>query len=93
MPAELFAGWTATGSYDWLDQTISELGTSECLSTCSPAHYVLNAAMVVSGLCLMIGASSLATQLAPGWRRQVAALSTGLVGLSTAATGAIPLST
>lgn len=90
-PVEIVAGWRATGGYDWFDHTISELAMADCSTTCSPAHTWLNAALIVAGCNLVVGALSLARRLQGMRRRWPVAVVTALNGLSTLATGLVPL--
>ena len=90
LPVELLAGLRSTGGYDWARRTISELGAATWNELGSPLHAWLNGAMVLAGLCLMVGAVWVARLPLP--RRRLAAAGTlALVGLSTAATGLVPL--
>lgn len=89
LPAELLAGLRSTGGYDWARRTISELGAATWNGLGSPLHTWLNGAMVLAGLCMMIGAVWVVRLPLP--RRLAAAGTLALVGLSTTATGLVPL--
>lgn len=91
LPAELLAGIRAGAGYDWTQRTISELGQVSCAAVCSPGHPWLNIAMMTSGACLILGAALLRPVLPPGRRGGVAAWSSAIAGLSTLATGLVPL--
>lgn len=84
---ELAVAAATTGSYDLLDDTVSDLGVSTCTASyCSPGHVAMNAAFVGFGLLLVVGA----LLLAPATGRVVALLLV-VAGLSSAAVGLAPV--
>ncbi|MEL4357488.1 MULTISPECIES: hypothetical protein [unclassified Luteococcus] len=60
LPVELVVGWLTGGRYDWLRQTISELGVACGETFCSSAHAWLNGALVLAGSALVVGTLLLA---------------------------------
>ena len=91
LPAEIVAGLLAAPQYDWLHQTISELGIPAGMLGGMPMHSVLNLALVLAGACLVAGTVLLLPSLGRGWRRGVGSGALLVCGASTAATGLIPL--
>lgn len=97
---ELVAAAAATAPYSLLDNTISDLGSTTCTTiaypygdvpVCSPLQWLVNGAFVVFGLLMALGAV-----LLRGWLPRGAAATTAVVlwvvtGLSSIATGLVPL--
>jgi hypothetical membrane protein len=98
--AELVAAWGSTAPYSMLDQTISDLGATQCttiaypygdVAVCSPWHPLVNGSFVVFGVLLAVGAVLLRGSLP---RPRLAAASTVawvVAGLSSVATGLVPV--
>lgn len=98
--AELLTATAVATSYSLIDNTISDLGATSCTSigysfgqvaVCSPRHMLLNVSFIVFGLLLAAGAL-----LLRGWLGGRLASGTSvalwvLAGLSSIATGLIPL--
>lgn len=87
-----------TVGHSLLDDTISELGASTCDPTgagtsteCAAAPLVMNAAFVVFGLLMAVGAVLLRDELGLGVWSRVAVVAWVVAGLSAAATGFVPL--
>lgn len=92
LPVELIAGSATRPRHSWAHDTISELGRITCgPASCSPLHDAVNLALVVTGACLAVGGILLAPWLASGVARGVVVACSVITGLSTAATGAVPL--
>lgn len=102
LPAELIGMAFSAIPYDPVRQTISDLGSTTCtaipypsgdVDVCSPAHMIVNGGMVLAGLFVLVAA----TALAGAWWRRSRGLAVAAVvllvlqGLSTLATGLVPL--
>lgn len=97
---ELVAAAAATAPYSLMDNTISDLGATTCttiaypygdIPVCSPLNLLVNGAFVGFGLLMALGAV-----LLRGWLPRGAAATTAVVlwvvtGLSSIATGLVPL--
>ncbi len=74
------------------DDTISDLGATACgPSICSPWHQALNASFVLTGLLFAAGALLLRPSLPSGRHLDLAVLLWVLAGLSSIATGLVPV--
>jgi hypothetical membrane protein len=97
---ELLALAAFVGPYSLVDNTISDLGATACtdiayprgpVPVCSPWHALVNAGFVASGLLLVVGALA-ARRLLPRRRlSNVAVVGWAVGGLSSVATGLVPL--
>ncbi|QGU05839.1 DUF998 domain-containing protein [Corynebacterium comes] len=94
---EIVAARHFSPPYDWVGNTISDLGATTCttvnyyyrsVQVCSPAHQLVNASMAISGLA-MIGMATIRTRTA-GFDR-FAGLLWVVAGASTLGIGLIPL--
>lgn len=84
---ELVVVAATTGRYHLVDDTVSDLGASECRRDfCSPEHALMNGTFVGVGLLLALGALLLAARLGPA-----ATVLLVLAGLSSVATGFLPV--
>lgn len=91
--------WSA-GDYDLTVNTISDLGAVSCttigaaygpVAVCSPWHALMNAAFVLIGACLALGAVLASRDLAGRRTTWVAGLLLVVSGVSSAAVGLAPL--
>ncbi|WP_309650601.1 DUF998 domain-containing protein [Nocardioides sp.] len=91
--------WSA-GDYDLRVNTISDLGAVSCttigaaygpVAVCSPWHALMNAAFVVIGACLALGAVLVSRDLAGRRTTWVAGLLLVVSGVSSLAVGLAPL--
>ncbi|GGF99130.1 hypothetical protein GCM10007304_11260 [Rhodococcoides trifolii] len=97
---EVALSFTTSSPYSLLDNTISDLGATTCtdityaygpVAVCSPLHAVMNGAFVVSGIALIVGAL-LSRRSWPERRSSTVALWLIAVGgVSSVATGLVPL--
>jgi hypothetical membrane protein len=72
--------------------TISDLGATVCsAATCSPWHAALNASFVLTGVLFAAGALLLRPSLPPGRLVDLAVLLWVLAGVSSVATGLMPV--
>lgn len=94
---ELVAARFFSPPYDWIQNTVSDLGVTTCTTLhtyygvadlCSPAHAWVNASMAISGLA-MIGLATIRVRTA-GFDR-FAGLAWVVAGVSTLAAGLVPL--
>jgi hypothetical membrane protein len=94
---ELVAARFFSPPYDWIRNTVSDLGVTSCttlhtyygsVNLCSPAHPWVNASMAISGLA-MIGLATVRVRTA-GFDR-FAGLAWVVAGVSTLAIGLVPL--
>ncbi len=97
---ELIVAAASTVPYSFGDQTISDLGAVTCteivypagpVSVCSPLHPLLNGSFVVFGLLIAVGALFLHRALPRGRAILAATVIWVAVGVSTVATGLVPL--
>ncbi|GAA1854054.1 hypothetical protein GCM10009714_39030 [Microlunatus capsulatus] len=98
--AELVTAAGSTAPYSLADQTISDLGATTCTSVgypygavavCSPRHLLLNGSLVLFGALLALGAVLLHRSLPRRRSARAATVAWVVVGLSSAATGLVPL--
>lgn len=98
--AEVGTALTATAPYTLANNTISDLGATTCTSigypfgevpVCSPWHLLLNSSFVVFGLLIAIGALLLRGWLPSGPAATTSVALWVLSGLSSIATGLVPL--
>lgn len=91
---------TGAMPYDLLRSTISDLGVRSCgelayplgpVFLCSPAHTLMNASFVVSGVLLAVGAVLTAPLLPRGRLRGFLVTLWVVAGVSTALTGLVPV--
>lgn len=97
---ELAAVAAFRAPYSLLANTISDLGSTTCTTiayplgpvpVCSPAHGLVNAAFVVFGLLTGVGAVLLRPRLPPGRLVAAATVLWVVAGVSSVATGLVPL--
>ena len=97
---ELLALAAFVGPYSLVDNTISDLGATSCtdiayprgpVPVCSPWHGLVNAGFVGGGLLLVVGAVAVRRLLPPGRLGVVAVVLWVVGGLSSVATGLVPI--
>jgi len=97
---ELVAAAAATAPYSLMDNTISDLGATTCttiaypygdIPVCSPLHALVNGAFVFFGLLMALGAVLLHRWLPRGAATTTAVVLWVVTGLSSIATGLVPL--
>lgn len=97
IPAEVITSWFFTPAYDWIGNTISDLGATSCtqipyphgdVAVCSPLHLVMNGSIVV-GSVAMVGLV-IAARRAPGFRG-LAGVAWIVSSLFALASGLVPL--
>jgi hypothetical membrane protein len=97
---ELVAAAAATAPYSLVDNTISDLGATTCttiaypygdVAVCSPLNLVVNGAFVVFGVLMALGALLLRSWLPQGAAATTAVVLWVITGLSSIATGLVPL--
>jgi hypothetical membrane protein len=98
--AEFVVAAGVTVPYSFVDNTISDLGASTCTSVeypfglvpvCSPGHSLLNGSFIILGLFLALGAILILRVLPPGPARTTSMVLWVISGLSSIATGLVPL--
>ncbi len=96
-PAEVFAAVRFSPPYDWVSNTISDLGARSCTSVpyphgniavCSPLNAVMNGAMLLGGAALIV--LTITARRVDGFRGTAGAAWV-ISGLSTMLTGLVPL--
>lgn len=97
---ELVAASAATAPYSLTNNTISDLGATTCttiaypygdIPVCSPLHALVNGALVLFGLLMALGAILLRGWLPRGATATTAVVLWCVTGLSSIATGLVPL--
>jgi hypothetical membrane protein len=97
---ELVVAAAAIAPYSLVDNTISDLGATTCttigypygdVAVCSPLNLVVNGAFVVFGVLMALGALLLRAWLPQGAAATTAVVLWVITGLSSTATGLVPL--
>jgi hypothetical membrane protein len=98
--AEFVAAAGVTVPYSFVDNTISDLGASTCTSieypfglvpVCPPWHSLLNGSFIILGLFMALGAILIRRLLPPGLAATTSVVLWVISGLSSIATGLVPL--
>ena len=98
--AEIAVAGKVSAPYSWMNNTISDLGATTCTSieypfgpvpVCSPWHPLLNGSFVIFGLLLALGGVLLWRWFGSGVLATLSAVLWAISGLSSAATGLVPL--
>jgi hypothetical membrane protein len=98
--AEYVVAAKVTVPYSFVNNTISDLGASTCTSieypfglvpVCSPWHSLLNGSFIILGLFLALGAILIRRLLPPGPAATTSVVLWVISGLSSIATGLVPL--
>lgn len=97
---EVVAAAASRAPYSFAHNTISDLGATTCtdiaypfgpVPVCSPLHAVVNGGFVLGGVLLVVGVLAARPLLPRGPMREVGAWALVVAGVSSGATGLVPL--